>query len=102
MGTDQLTEFKRLQKENGRLRRPVFNLKLDNLILGEPPRKISKPRAATQVYKLVMRRRFGVSGRRACRVLKQHRSTHSYVPSSLDGEKRLVQDMIELARQYGR
>ena len=49
-----------------------------------------------------MRRRFGISERRACRVLKQHRSTHRYVPKSRDDEVRLVQDMIELARQYGR
>ena len=49
-----------------------------------------------------MRRRFGVSERRACRVLKQHRSTHRYVPKSRDDEDRLVQDMIEWARQYGR
>ena len=48
-----------------------------------------------------MRRRFGVSERRACRVLKQHRSTHRYVPKSRDDEDRLVQDMIERARQYG-
>ena len=49
-----------------------------------------------------MRRRFGVSERRACRVLKQHRSTHRYVPKSRDDEDCLVQDMIERARQYGR
>ena len=49
-----------------------------------------------------MRRRFDVSERRACRVLKQHRSTHRYVPKSRDDEERLVQDMIERARQYWR
>ena len=49
-----------------------------------------------------MRRRFSVSERRACRVLKQHRSTHRYVPKSRDDEDRLVQDMTERARQYGR
>ena len=48
-----------------------------------------------------MRRRFGVSERRACRVLKQHRSTHRYVPKSRDDEDRLVRDMTERARQYG-
>ena len=52
-----------------------------------------------QVYRL--RRRFGVSECRACRVLKQHRSTHRYVPKSRDDEERLVQDMTERARQYG-
>ena len=49
-----------------------------------------------------LRRRFGVSEHRACRVLKQHRSTHRYVPKSRDDEDRLVRDIIELARQYGR
>ena len=48
-----------------------------------------------------MRRRFNVSERCACRVLKRHRSTHRYIPKSRDDEERLVQDMIERACQYG-
>lgn len=35
IGTDQLKELKRLQKENERLRRAVSDLTLDKLILGE-------------------------------------------------------------------
>jgi len=35
MGTDQLKELKRLQKENERLRRAVTDLTLDKLILTE-------------------------------------------------------------------
>ena len=35
MGTDQLNELKRIQKENERLRRAVSDLTLDKLILGE-------------------------------------------------------------------
>ena len=35
MGTDQLKEFKRLQKENERLRKAVSDLTLDKLILTE-------------------------------------------------------------------
>jgi putative transposase len=35
MGTDQLKELKRLQKENERLRRAVSDLTLDKLILAE-------------------------------------------------------------------
>jgi hypothetical protein len=35
MGTEQLKELKRLQKENERLRRAVSDLKLDKLILKE-------------------------------------------------------------------
>ena len=35
MGTDQLEELKRLQKENERLRRALSDLTLDKLILAE-------------------------------------------------------------------
>ena len=38
MGTAQLKELKRLQKENERLRRAVSDLTLDKLILGEAAR----------------------------------------------------------------
>ena len=38
MGTEQLKELKRLQKENERLRRAVSDLTLDKLILSEASR----------------------------------------------------------------
>ena len=38
MGRDQVTELKRLQKENERLRRAVSDLTLDKLILAEAAR----------------------------------------------------------------
>jgi len=43
-----------------------------------------------------------VSERLACRVLRQHRSTQRKVPVGGPDEERLVADMIELTRQYGR
>jgi len=43
-----------------------------------------------------------VSERRACRVLGQYRTTQRYRPTGRADEERLVADMIELARQYGR
>ena len=46
--------------------------------------------------------RLGVSERRACRVLGQHRSTQRRIPCGRDDEDRLVADMIELAPRYGR
>ncbi len=49
-----------------------------------------------------MRDRLGVSERRACRVLGQHRSTQRHAPRTREDEAGLVADMIELARQYGR
>lgn len=49
-----------------------------------------------------MRDRIGVSERKACRVLGQHRSTQRHVPKGRDDEAQLIADMTELARQYGR
>lgn len=40
--------------------------------------------------------------RRVCRVLGQHRSTQRRLPQGRAGEERVVVDMIELTRQYGR
>jgi putative transposase len=45
---------------------------------------------------------FGVSERRACRVLGQHRSTQRKRPKTPDDEAILTADIIELAGQYGR
>jgi len=44
----------------------------------------------------------GVSERRACRVLGQHRSTQRKVPQTSDDEAALTADIIALATHYGR
>jgi putative transposase len=49
-----------------------------------------------------VRQALGVSERRACRTLGQHRSTQRKVPHGRTDEARLTADIIELARQYGR
>ena len=49
-----------------------------------------------------MRQELGVSERRACRTLGQHRSTQREVPQRRADEERLTYDIIELADQYGR
>jgi putative transposase len=49
-----------------------------------------------------VREAFRVSERRACRVLGQHRSTQRKLPVGRADEERLIADMIELAREYGR
>ena len=49
-----------------------------------------------------VRSELSVSERRACRVLRQHRSTQRKAPVGRADEERLVADMIELTRQYGR
>ena len=49
-----------------------------------------------------MRQALGVSERRACRTLGQHRSTQRKVPCGLPDEEQLTDDIIELARESGR
>ncbi|WP_394196059.1 IS3 family transposase [Litoreibacter albidus] len=102
MGTEQLKELKRLQKENERLRRAVSDLTLDKLILKEAAfGKLLSPSRRRACIDHV-HRRFKVSERRVCRVLGQHRSTQRRLPNGRADEERLVEDMIELTRQYGR
>ncbi|MDD9728280.1 IS3 family transposase [Roseovarius sp. SK2] len=102
MGSDQLKELKRLQKENERLRRAVSDLTLDKLILAEAAKgKLLSPARRRACIDRV-RAELNVSERRACRVLRQHRSTQRKVPVGRADEERLVADMIELTRQYGR
>lgn len=43
-----------------------------------------------------------MSERRVCRVLGQHRSTQRKVPHGADDEQALTEDIIALAKQYGR
>jgi len=47
-------------------------------------------------------RQVGVSERRACAVLGQHRSTQRKVARTADDEASLTADIIELAKRYGR
>ena len=43
-----------------------------------------------------------VSERRVCRVLGQHRSTQRRAPDGRDDEEQLTEDIVTLARRYGR
>jgi transposase InsO family protein len=47
-------------------------------------------------------REIGISERRACAVLGQHRSTQRTVPRGAEDEARLTAEIIELAKRYGR
>ena len=49
-----------------------------------------------------VKERLGISERRACRMLGQHRSTQRQYPSGPSDEASLTADIIELARTYGR
>ena len=83
MSGDQLCRLKEPEKENKRLRRAVSDLTLDKQILKEAAGETSKPSRRRQCTDHVCDR-LGVSERRACRVLGQHRSTQRRIPCRRD------------------
>ena len=92
MGTEQLKELKRLQKENERLRRAVSDLTLDKLILKEAASgNVCAPRVGGPALIMCVAQ-FKVSERRVCRVLGQHRFTQRRLPRGRADEERLVAD----------
>ena len=99
--SDQVKRLKDLETENTRLRRAIADLTLDKLILQEAARETSKPRASPGLHR-ARSPELGVSERRACAALGQHRSTQRKIPRGRDDEERLTADIVELARQYGR
>ena len=102
MKTDQLKRLKELELENMRLRRAVSDLTLDKLILKEAARgKLLSP-TRRRACVATVQSRFGVSERRACQVLGQHRSTQRKAPPTADDETGLTADIIDLVRTYGR
>ncbi|NNF78095.1 MAG: IS3 family transposase [Rhizobiales bacterium] len=102
MSRGQLKRLKELETENQRLRRAVSDLTLDKMILTEAaPGKLLSPSRRRRCIDHV-RQTLGVSERRACRTLEQHRSTQRKVPCGKSDEKQLTDDIIQLARQYGR
>ncbi|PZP09962.1 MAG: IS3 family transposase, partial [Sphingomonas hengshuiensis] len=100
--TDQARRMKDLEKENARLRRAISDLTLDELILQEAaPGKLLSPARRRRCIDHI-RMMIPVSEPRLCRVLGQHRSTQRKVLRGADDEAALTEDIIALARQYGR
>ncbi|MBS7668142.1 IS3 family transposase [Croceicoccus gelatinilyticus] len=100
--TSQAKRLKDPEKENQRLRKAVSDLTLDALILKEGCRgKILSPSrrrlAIDHVQEVI-----GVSQRRACRVVGQHRSPQRKPAKPRADEKPLTAAIINLAEQYGR
>nr|WP_245216996.1 IS3 family transposase [Neoroseomonas nitratireducens] len=99
---DQVKRLRELERENARLRKAVSDLTLEKVILKEAAfgKMVSPARRRACVEHVV--REIGISERKACAVLGQHRSTQRKAPRGADDEARLTADMIELAKRYGR
>ncbi|MEM7188429.1 MAG: IS3 family transposase [Pseudomonadota bacterium] len=102
MKVDQAKRLKDLEKENARLKRLLADAELDKAILKEAAfGKLVGPSRKRQFIEHACGE-FGVSQRRACRVVGQHRSTQWRKPQKLDDEDALTSAIIELASKYGR
>ncbi|MGD0834701.1 MAG: IS3 family transposase [Candidatus Dormibacteria bacterium] len=103
MKADDAKELRRLKDENVRLKRVVADLTLDNAMLKEVARgKLLSPARRRDAVRHV-RERFGVSERRACRALGQHRATQRREPRPVVGpEEQLRRRMRQLARAQPR
>ncbi|WP_418884164.1 IS3 family transposase [Allorhizobium ampelinum] len=99
---DQVKRLKELETENARLRRAVSDLTLDKMILAEAAKgKLLSPARRRACVDHVTAE-LGVSERRACRVLGQHRSTQRKIAKTPADEAALTADITALALQYGR
>src|SRR5829696_9882710 len=67
---------------------------------GEPGKLLSPTRRRVAVEHV--RRRLGVSERRACRVISQPRSSQRYVVHKAETDRRLAERMVELSRENPR
>lgn len=98
----QAARLKALEKENARLRKAASNLTLDASILkrGRAGKVLSPSRRHDGAAH--KRAGLGVSERRACRVIGQHRSTQRRRSQPCSDENRLTADIVRLASIYGR
>ncbi|MFC1964317.1 IS3 family transposase [Chloroflexota bacterium] len=102
MRVDQARRLKELEQENSRLKKLVADLSLDNAILKEvSPGKLLSPLKRRKLI-IHITQTLSVSERRACKVLKQARTTQRRSLSPPSDEKQLTEDIIALATKYGR
>jgi putative transposase len=101
--SSQVRELKVLQDESARLKQLVAELSLDKAILQDiNQKKMARPALKRQVVDYIVSHH-GTSERRACRLVKQHRSVQSYC-SSKDPQLALRARLRELAQariRYG-
>ena len=101
MRVEQAKRLKEIEKENARLRKAVADLTLDKRIPDRRLRELLSPERRRRCV-VAVGERLGVSERRACRALRQHRSVQRRLPKVSSDEVALTAAITELATKYGR
>lgn len=83
MSAHQVQWLMRLLDTNARLRRQTTTLKTDKLILVEVSKQLLSTSTTRRAWVDCVKATLGVSERRACQVLGQHRSTQRKIPKIL-------------------
>jgi hypothetical protein len=84
MSAYQVAWIMRLLDSNARLRRQIGILKTDKLVLVAVSEQLLATSAARRAWVDHVKATLGVSERRACQVLGQHRSTQRKIPKLID------------------
>ena len=80
MSAYQVAWLMRLLDTNARLRRQLTTLRTDKLVLAEVSKQLLSTAVTRRVWVDHVKALLGVSERRACEVLGQHRSTQRKIP----------------------
>ncbi len=102
MKADAMKRLKELEKENARLKKIVADQAVDikHPKGGEPKKLLSPTRRRAAVEHV--RRKLGVSERRACRAIAQPRSSQRYVAQKARKDWGLAERLVALSRENPR
>ena len=94
MKANDAKRLKELEGENARLKKLLAEAELDKAMLKEIAEgKLLTPNRKRRAVAL-LRERFGVSQRRACRVVGQHRSTQRLEEPAIDDEEARLREFL--------
>lgn len=100
MEVAEARRLKQLEEENRRLKEIVANLTLDNQILKEVLQKKSIKPAKKRELAEEISQAYGISERRACRILDLNRSSKRYKATEKSVDEKVIERMKELIGRW--
>ena len=101
MKADDVKRLKELEAENARLKRIVADKELEIDALREISRELASPSRRRRAVGM-LECRLGLSQRRACQIVGQHRSTQRHTPVDADPDRELRVRLRAFARSHPR
>jgi len=102
MKADDAKRLKDLERENARLKRIVADKELrDRRAPGDQPGKLVGPSGRRRAVEM-LQSRLGLSQRRACAIVGQHRSTQRHTPAVPDPDRELCDRLRRFAKRHPR